>query len=562
MYQALYRKYRSQTFSEMVGQKIISKTLKQAVATRKISHAYLFSGPRGTGKTSAAKIFAKAINCPNQLDGEPCNYCDICKDITAGQLDDVIEIDAASNNGVDDIRNIRDKSTYAPSRATYKVYIIDEVHMLSTGAFNALLKTLEEPTENVVFILATTELHKIPATILSRVQRFEFRAISLVAIKEHLAFILKKEQMTFDDEALTIIANRAEGGMRDALSILDQARSLSSDNHISIGVVEDITGSIALSALDTYVHHVINHQTIEALDNLNTIFSSGKNMSRFAIDLLNYLRELLIVKSGGSSTYNSSYFLNNQQLSQTYILNLINIVTASLTEIKTGDHPKIYAETMTVKLSEFKEVANSINEEFIQEFQTLKEEVNSLKALLSSLSQIPSNQVMSKTIKATKTVSLKIDKSKILTIMEETVQDSQKSREYLEALKSAWNEILDSISSQDRALLLGSEPVLANSENAILAFEAAFNAEQAMRRSDLNTIFGNIMSKIAGFSPNILAISKHDFEVIRTEFTSKLKNNPPNEQETEKKINQPMIPDNFFFLADKIETVDDLPKVK
>ena len=199
---------------------MISTTLRQAVESGKISHAYLFSGPRGTGKTSAAKIFAKAMNCPNQVDGEPCNHCDICRDITNGSLEDVIEIDAASNNGVDEIREIRDKSTYAPSRATYKVYIIDEVHMLSTGAFNALLKTLEEPTENVVFILATTELHKIPEP-----SSLVFNVLSLNrkqgAIKEHLASILEKEGLTFDDEALTIIARRAEGGMRDALSILD-----------------------------------------------------------------------------------------------------------------------------------------------------------------------------------------------------------------------------------------------------------------------------------------------------------------------------------------------------
>ena len=191
------------------------------------------------------------MNCPNQVDGEPCNHCDICRDITNGSLEDVIEIDAASNNGVDEIREIRDKSTYAPSRATYKVYIIDEVHMLSTGAFNALLKTLEEPTENVVFILATTELHKIPATILSRVQRFEFKSIKQGAIKEHLASILEKEGLTFDDEALTIIARRAEGGMRDALSILDQALSLYPDNHVSQVVAEEITGSIGLTALDS-----------------------------------------------------------------------------------------------------------------------------------------------------------------------------------------------------------------------------------------------------------------------------------------------------------------------
>lgn len=299
MYQALYRKYRSQTFAEMVGQSVISTTLKQAVESGKISHAYLFSGPRGTGKTSAAKIFAKAMNCPNQVKGEPCNHCDICRDITTGSLEDVIEIDAASNNGVDEIRDIRDKSTYAPSRATYKVYIIDEVHMLSTGAFNALLKTLEEPSDNVVFILATTELHKIPATILSRVQRFEFKAIKQAAICEHLAAILDKEDIAYETEALHLIARRAEGGMRDALSILDQALSLSFDNRVTLAIAEEITGSISISALDDYVQHLIRQKTSQALANLETIYDSGKSMSRFATDLLTYFRDLLIVKSGG-----------------------------------------------------------------------------------------------------------------------------------------------------------------------------------------------------------------------------------------------------------------------
>ncbi|EPU19772.1 DNA polymerase III subunit gamma/tau, partial [Streptococcus agalactiae] len=303
MYQALYRKYRSQTFDEMVGQSVISTTLKQAVSSKKISHAYLFSGPRGTGKTSAAKIFAKAMNCPNQINGEPCNHCDICRDITNGSLEDVIEIDAASNNGVDEIRDIRDKSTYAPSRATYKVYIIDEVHMLSTGAFNALLKTLEEPTENVVFILATTELHKIPATILSRVQRFEFKAIKLLAIRDHLAQILDKEAISYDLDALTLVARRAEGGMRDALSILDQALSLAKDNHISLDVAEEITGSISLSAIDDYVSNILAHDTTEALAKLEVIFDSGKSMSRFATDLLMYLRDLLVVQAGGEDSH-------------------------------------------------------------------------------------------------------------------------------------------------------------------------------------------------------------------------------------------------------------------
>ena len=214
-YQALYRVWRPQRFRDLVGQQIVSTTLKNAIITKKISHAYLFAGPRGTGKTSAAKIFAKAVNCHHQTDGEPCNKCELCQAITAGQLNDVIEIDAASNNGVEQIRDIRDKVKYAPTQADYKVYIIDEVHMLSTGAFNALLKTLEEPPANVIFILATTEPHKIPLTIISRVQRFDFRRISAKDAFERMKYILDQKKVSYQEDALWVIANAAEGGMRD-----------------------------------------------------------------------------------------------------------------------------------------------------------------------------------------------------------------------------------------------------------------------------------------------------------------------------------------------------------
>ena len=550
MYQALYRKYRSQTFGEMVGQKVISTTLRQAVESGKISHAYLFSGPRGTGKTSAAKIFAKAMNCPNQVDGEPCNHCDICRDITNGSLEDVIEIDAASNNGVDEIREIRDKSTYAPSRATYKVYIIDEVHMLSTGAFNALLKTLEEPTENVVFILATTELHKIPATILSRVQRFEFKSIKQGAIKEHLVSILEKEGLTFDDEALTIIARRAEGGMRDALSILDQALSLSPDNHVSQAVAEEITGSIGLTALDSFVANVRNQETTQALSNLEILFDNGKSMSRFATDLLEYFRDLLIVKAGGENSHHSPLFEENLSLEQDRLFQLIDLVTSALPEIKTGTHPKIYAEMLTIKLSEtHTQASQEIPGNLQEELDSLRREVEGLR---KALKEGKVQGEVAPTRKVKPAYQYKVDREKILTIMRETMENPQKSRQCLDALKATWPEILDSISPQNRALLNGSEPVLANQENAILAFNAAFNAEQVMKRSDLNDMFGNIMSSAAGFSPNIMAVPKAEFEKLRTEFARSLKS----KEELEKEDREEYIPQELEFLSDVVEIED------
>lgn len=556
MYQALYRKYRSQTFAEMVGQSVVSTTLRQAVESDKISHAYLFSGPRGTGKTSAAKIFAKAMNCPNQKNGEPCNQCNICRDITNGSLEDVIEIDAASNNGVDEIRDIRDKSTYAPSRARHKVYIIDEVHMLSTGAFNALLKTLEEPTKNVVFILATTELHKIPATILSRVQRFEFKAIKQAAIQEHLAWILKQESITYQADALNIIARRAEGGMRDALSILDQALSLSTDQGVSLEIAEEITGSISIVALDDYVHHLMTEDASQALKNLETIYDSGKSMSRFATDLLTYLRDLLMVKSGGDNSRQSAVFNENLAISLDRIFQMIAIITSHLPEIKKGSHPRIYAEMMTIQLAKQQQAPLNVPLQIVEDFEQLRQEMAQLKNELQQLQQSPES-VSHKKMRSTKSsgFTYKVDRTKILQIMEETVQDSEQSRRYLDALKGAWHEILDSISAQDRALLLGSEPVLANSENAILAFEAAFNAEQAMARQDLNAMFGNIMSKAAGFSPNILAVPKTDFHHLRSEFAQSLKSSKvkPEDQPSE----SIPIPEGFDFLADKIKTIDD-----
>ncbi|HFR3424834.1 TPA: DNA polymerase III subunit gamma/tau [Streptococcus suis] len=555
MYQALYRKYRSQTFGEMVGQEVVATTLKQAIEQGKISHAYLFSGPRGTGKTSAAKIFAKAMNCPNQVAGEPCNDCYICQAITEGSLEDVIEIDAASNNGVDEIRDIRDKSTYAPSLATYKVYIIDEVHMLSTGAFNALLKTLEEPTENVVFILATTELHKIPATILSRVQRFEFKSIKVTDIQAHLAKILSQEGLAFDEQALTIIARRAEGGMRDALSILDQALSLSPDQMVTLEIAEEITGSISLRALDDYIASLRQADSVSALGHLQTLFDQGKSMSRFATDLLHYLRDLLIVQTGGENTHLTAGFTENLALEQARIFTMIELVTKGLADIKSSPQPKIYAEMMTIRLAEDGSTSGAMAElpaDLLSQISKLQEQVADLQKQLSQLSSQPSAaKPVSRKPQAPK--KYRLDTSKVHAILQEAMENPAQARENLTRLQNAWGEIIESLSGADRALLVGSQPVAANENHAILAFESPLNAEQTMKRDNLNTMFGNILSKAAGFSPQILAIAQEDWVSIRAEFSAKAKGQKTQEKEKE----ESPVPEEFGFLADTVEIVND-----
>ena len=556
MYQALYRKYRSQTFGQLVGQQVVATTLRQAVEQGKISHAYLFSGPRGTGKTSVAKIFAKAMNCPNQKDGEPCNDCYICKAITEGSLEDVIEIDAASNNGVDEIRDIRDKSTYAPSLAKHKVYIIDEVHMLSTGAFNALLKTLEEPTENVVFILATTELHKIPATILSRVQRFEFKSIKTQDIIGHIEWILEQEGIDFEQEGVQIIARRAEGGMRDALSILDQVLSLTQENRLTTDIAEEITGSISLGALDAYVAALIAHDAVTALDNLNLIFDSGKNMARFVTDLLQYLRDLIIVKTGGENHRASELFLENLKTPQDTLFAMIDMATKSLVDIKNSLQPKIYTEMMTIRLAETSShpAVAAIPDNLADELKGLRQEIDSLKQQLANGNGKPATVVKTSDIRPQKSKGYRADRNKVNAILEEAVENPSLARSNLTKLQNAWGEIIESLAGADKALLAGSQPVAANESHAILAFESNFNAEQTMKRDNLNTMFGNILSNAAGFSPEILAISLEEWTKIRADFSARSRNG---KAEVEEKEEESLIPEGFDFLAEKITIQED-----
>ena len=554
MYQALYRKYRSQNFSQLVGQEVVARTLKQAVEQDKISHAYLFSGPRGTGKTSVAKIFAKAMNCPNQVGGEPCNNCYICQAVTDGSLEDVIEMDAASNNGVDEIRDIRDKSTYAPSIAQYKVYIIDEVHMLSTGAFNALLKTLEEPTPNVVFILATTELHKIPATILSRVQRFEFKSIKTQDIRDHIFQILEKEGIDYETEAVEIIARRAEGGMRDALSILDQALSLTQEATLTTAVSEEITGTISLSALDHYVAALAQKDVPGALQNLDLIFENGKSMTRFVVDLLQYLRDILIVQAGGENTHHSDVFERNLALPQDVLFEMISLATKSLADIKASLQPKIYTEMMTIRLAEI-DSQPELSGEVAEELSSLREEVVRLKQALANVGSNP-KQTVSTPSRPTNSKSIyRVDRNKVQSILQEAVENPDLARQNLIRLQNAWGEVIESLSGPDKALLAGSKPVAANEHHAILAFESNFNAGQTMKRDNLNTMFGNILSRAAGFSPEILAISMEEWKEVRAAFSSRAKGSQ--EQVAKEETEESILPQGFEFLADKVTIAED-----
>ena len=353
-YQALYRTWRPQKFSDMIGQEVVTKTLKNAIMTGQTTHAYLFNGPRGTGKTSAAKIFAKAINCLNPINGEPDGVCAMCQAADNGTLGDIIELDAASNNGVDEIREIREDVNYAPTQAKYKVYIIDEVHMLSTGAFNALLKTLEEPPANVIFILATTEPQKIPATIISRTQRFDFKRIDAKAAYDRMTYILDQRGDTYDEAAIRVIANAADGGMRDALSILDQALSFG-DGHVTLENALLVTGSVTQTLLGEYVQAVVKQDTKQALAKLSEVLSAGKDANRFVEDLISYARDLLLHTEAPEliSIVPDETFTDlaaNTQANVWY--RMIDILNDTQQQLRFTNRPNIYLEVLTVKLSQ------------------------------------------------------------------------------------------------------------------------------------------------------------------------------------------------------------------
>lgn len=359
MHKALYRVYRPKTFEDVVGQEHIVKTLKNQIKNSNIGHAYLFSGTRGTGKTSTAKIFARAVNCLNSIDEEPCNKCEICVDTLNDNIMDIVEIDAASNNSVDDIRELRESVKYTPSKAKYKVYIIDEVHMLSQGAFNALLKTLEEPPSYVIFILATTEPHKIPATILSRCQRFDFKRVSSKDIANRMAYICEKENIQAEEKALNLIARNSQGALRDALSILDQCMSFGNEI-IEYNDVIELLGTVNIDELFELSEAIINENTKKTLQILNEFIIWGKDIRNLINDLIDHFRNLMVCKVSKdldeiiSLPEESIERLKEQAktININDLIRILNILSETQDLMKSSSNTRILAEVTMMKIAQ------------------------------------------------------------------------------------------------------------------------------------------------------------------------------------------------------------------
>ena len=513
-YQALYRKWRPQKFEDMVGQTAVTKTLKNAIIHHKTSHAYLFTGPRGTGKTSAAKIFAKAINCLNPQYGEPCNDCLLCKGITEGTIGDVIEIDAASNNGVEEIRDIRDKARYAPTQATYKVYIIDEVHMLSTGAFNALLKTLEEPPKNVIFILATTEPHKIPATIISRTQRFDFRRITNDEIIQRLRYILEQEEIAYEEEALSVIARCANGGMRDALSLLDQVISFS-DDKVSFEQAIQVSGSLTDDLMIEFVRLLTQQQAQAALLQLQDLLLLGKEASRLIEEWLEFSRDLLVAKQTGDMIGRSEAFVEfAKEVEEAFLYRFMDALNQTQQEMRFTTKPTISLEVFTIKM------AQPVVAVAQQAAPTNQEYISQLEQQLQSLQQQMSQLLQGQGVEAPKRVSTPQAKASTYkpNIGEVYKVLDAATRKDLIFIRELWGDLLQMLSTTQRALLKASEPVAASPNGFVLKFDYEILCQRAQESVELHEDIARHCQTLAQYPGNFVSVTGEQWVQIRQDY--------------------------------------------
>lgn len=539
-YQALYRMFRPQSFNDVVGQEHVTKTLRNAISKEKQSHAYIFSGPRGTGKTSIAKVFAKAINCLNPHDGEPCNECAICKGITQGTNGDVIEIDAASNNGVDEIRNIRDKVKYAPSESKYKVYIIDEVHMLTTGAFNALLKTLEEPPAHAIFILATTEPHKIPPTIISRAQRFDFKAISTEQIVERLRFVAQEQSLDYEEAALEFIAKASEGGMRDALSIMDQAIAFG-DEHLTLQDVLDVTGSVDEASLNELFNDIVNGNVKEAFSRYHHFVSEGKEVNRLINDMIYFVRDTIMNKTINEQT---SYDALTQFDLET-LYHMIDIINDTLVSIRFSVNQNVHFEVLLVKLAEMvktnptkvENVATTPvatepnNEVLLQRMEQLENELKTLKA--QGISQSNKKHTHTTTHSRSKRQSkAAFSMTQIAKVLDEA------NKEDIQLLKEHWQEVIDYAKSNDKkslvSLLQNSIPVAASRKRVLIQFDEEIHCEIVNKDEEKRKNIENVVCNIIDKNVEVVGVPSDQWMRVRSEYINHRKQNDHHSSENTK----------------------------
>ena len=532
-YQALYRVWRPQRFEDIAGQQAVTRTLKNALEQNKSSHAYLFTGPRGTGKTSAAKIFAKAINCPNQQDGEPCNECEICQAITEGRLNDVIEIDAASNNGVEEIRDIRDKARYAPTQAEYKIYIIDEVHMLSTGAFNALLKTLEEPPENVIFILATTEPHKIPLTIISRTQRFDFKRITYTDILARMTYILNEEGIAFEEEALHVVARAANGGMRDALSLLDQVISYNSDL-VTFDNAIQVSGSLTEEMMLGFLGALKAENAEEALKILNAILAKGKEAGRFLEEMILFARDILVYKQTNGKGMQDADRLTEQfrsfseEVAAPFLYRAIEEFSQTQKEMRFSTQPDVYLEVLAVKLSQpsAAEVKAPTQAADSQEVTRLEKEVASLKKELKSVLDALKNGKFETA--AAETPARATPSRKSPNVFKPDIGRAQQimreaTKQELVTLQTHWKDVLDYLSVTQRAVLRQAEPVAANGQACILAFEYDILCQKATEDVELREALAEAIQRMTNRPGEVVCLTVEQWATLRRNYVQDLK---------------------------------------
>ena len=505
MQKALYRIYRPITFNDVIGQENIIRTLKNQIQNNNIAHAYIFSGTRGTGKTSTAKIFARAVNCTNSIDSEPCNECDNCKELFSDSIMDIIEIDAASNNGVDDIRELRDNVKYPPAKGKYKVYIIDEVHMLSQGAFNALLKTLEEPPSYIIFILATTEIQKIPATILSRCQKFEFKRVRNEEIVNRMKKICKDLDVLIEDKALNIIAKNSSGALRDALSILDQCVSFC-DRDIKYEDVINMLGSVNIDLLFNVSKYIIEKDAKKALTELNEIMLLGKDMKIFISEIIEHFRNLMICKVANSPNdilelpkdSVELYIKQCESIEKFEIIDIINILSEIENNMKYSNNTRIIVEVGIIKLTQ-----RTHKEDLLKRIEELEKIIKSGVRVFKE-----SNTTEEKVEANTLTNKLDIPENNII------IND--------EKIEQIWPDVLEYIKKDKKipvqAMLKEASNFKVEENTLMIIFEDMFKFHKdALNKENNKTYIQGVINKISNSNFKIRLLLKSETNIIVNE---------------------------------------------